>query len=124
MARDDRVYLRHILDAITQIREYLHKVSAERFYSLPLLQDGVVRRLEIIGEASRNLSVELRNHYPNVPWGQIIGMRNRITHAYFDISLEIVWEIAQQDLPALERKVEQILRDIEESPLSPQDIDA
>jgi uncharacterized protein with HEPN domain len=111
MSKDDTVYLRHILDAIEQVQEYLKGVSIERFLQRRLLQDGVVRRLEIIGEASRNLSDELRQRYPEVPWRQIIGLRNRITHAYFDVDLHIVWEIAQDDLLPLRQQVGQILEE-------------
>ena len=114
MKKDDTVYLRHILDAIEQIRDYLKDVSAKQFLQERLLQDGVVRRLEIIGEASRNLSDELRQKHPEVPWGQIIGLRNRITHAYFDVDLHIVWEIVQNDLSPLKQQVERILEEMDE----------
>jgi uncharacterized protein with HEPN domain len=74
------------------------------------MQDAVVRELEIIGEASRNLTDELREAHPEVPWSQIIGMRNRFIHAYFDVNLRIVWEIVRDDLPRLKHQVEQILQ--------------
>jgi uncharacterized protein with HEPN domain len=112
MKKDDTVYLRHILDAIEQIQDYLKGVTAEQFLQKRLLQDGVVRRLEIIGEASRNLSDELRQRHPGVPWRQIISLRNRITHAYFDVDLHIVWEIAQNDLSPLKQQVERILEEM------------
>lgn len=109
MKKDDTVYLRHILDAIAQIEEYLKGVSREKFLNNHLLQDGVVRELEIIGEASRNLTDEFREKHSHVPWGQIISLRNRITHAYFDVNLDIVWEITQNDLPMLKPQVERLL---------------
>ena len=109
MKKDNTVYLRHIWDAIEQIEDYVKGVSAEQFMQKRLLQDGVVRQLEIIGEAGRNLSDEFRQRHPEVPWGQIIGLRNRIVHAYFDVNLQIVWEIVQNDLPRLKRQVEQML---------------
>ena len=68
MERDDSVYLRHILDAISRIEEYLHGVDEEMFYQHNLVQDGVIRQLEIIGEASKRLSREVRARCPNVPW--------------------------------------------------------
>jgi len=110
MKKDDTVYLRHILDAIERIAGYVQGVSAERFPHDRLLQDGVVRQLEIIGEASRNLSAEFRQTYVEVPWSQIIVLRNRIIHAYFDVNLRVVWEIVRDDLPSLKQQVEQILR--------------
>lgn len=111
--KDDTVYLRHILDAIEQITEYVEGISAEQFLFNRLVQDGVVRQLEIIGEASRNLSDEFCQQHPDVPWSQIIALRNRITHAYFDVNLRVVWEIIQYDLPALRQQVEQMLEDTE-----------
>lgn len=113
--KDDAVYLRHILDAITQIELYLQGVSQERFLQTKLLQDGVVRQLEIIGEASRNISNELRQQHPEVPWSQIIGLRNRVIHAYFNVSVEIVWEIARNDLPVLKSQIQSILEKLQTS---------
>jgi len=110
MKKDDTVYLRHILDAIEQIEGYLKGVSAEQFLQRSLLQDGVVRQLEIIGEASRNLSNGLCQRHPEVPWRQIIGLRNRIIHAYFDVNLQIVWEITRDDLAPLKQQVKRILK--------------
>lgn len=114
MKKDDTVYLQHILDAIEQIEEYLKGVSVKRFLQTRLLQDGVVRQLEIIGEASRNLADEFRQTHPEVPWGEIVGLRNRIIHAYFNVNLQIVWEIVQNDLPPLKQQVERILRMLDE----------
>ena len=110
MKRDDAVYLRHILDAIKQIEKYLKGISKEQFMENKLLQDGVVRQLEIIGEASRHLSEGLRQRHPEVPWRQIIGMRNRIIHEYFNVDLEIVWEVVEKDLPDLKAQAHKILQ--------------
>jgi uncharacterized protein with HEPN domain len=75
-----------------------------------LVQDGVIRQLEIIGEACRYLSEDLRSHSPDLPWAQIIGLRNRLIHAYFDVNLGIIWDIVQADLPSLKKHVQQILQ--------------
>lgn len=112
MKKDDAVYLRHIADAIARIEEYLRGVSAAQFLARTLLQDGVVRQLEVIGEAGRNLSDEFRQQHPEVPWNQIIALRNRVIHAYFEIDLDIVWEIAQDDIPVLKAHVERFLREM------------
>ena len=111
MKKDDTVYLKHILDAIQQIEQYLQGVTKEQFLQTKLLQDGVVRELEIIGEASRNLSEELRQKHSDIPWRQIIGMRNRIIHEYFDVDLEIVWEVTEKDLPDLKARIQAILQE-------------
>ena len=85
--RDDVVLLRDIQDAINQIESYLAGVSFGVFCETPLLQDGVMHRLEIIGEVSRNLSDAFLEQYPDIPWQDIIGMRNRLAHAYFAVDL-------------------------------------
>lgn len=73
------------------------------------MQDAVVRQLEIIGEASRNVSESFQEEHSDIPWGQIISLRNRIVHEYFEINLGIAWDIVQDDLPVLKRQIQQIL---------------
>ena len=113
MKKDDTTYLHHILDSIQRIEDYIRGVSVEQFLKSGVLQDAVVRRLGIIGEASGNFSDEFRKQHSGVPWSQIIGLRNRVNHAYFDVDLDIVWDIARNDLPDLKRQMEKILEDIE-----------
>ncbi len=110
MRKDDRVYLHHILDAIEQIEDYLEGVQVTNFLKNRLLQDGVVRQLEIIGEASRNLSDNTRSNIPDINWRQIIGLRNRLIHAYYQVNYHIVWEITQYDLPLLRDAITTILK--------------
>jgi uncharacterized protein with HEPN domain len=112
MKKDDSVYLRHIIDAFMQIEDYMDGVSYDEFISNKLLQDGVIRQLEVMGEAARNLSEDLRCEYPQIPWRQMIGLRNRMIHAYFNVNLQIIWEIIQGDLPDLKRETKQILDNI------------
>jgi uncharacterized protein with HEPN domain len=114
MKKDDSVYLRHIIDAFEQIGLYMNSVSHEEFLRNRLLQDGVIRQLEVMGEAARNLSEDLRNEYPEIPWRQMIGLRNRMIHAYFNVDLQIIWEIVQGDIPDLKQKMKQILDAISE----------
>ena len=92
--RDDTVYLRHILEAAERIGRYLADVSWERFEGEELLQDGVIRQLEVIGEATRQLSRGLRGRYPEVPWGDIAGMRDKLIHEYMGVDVELVWTTA------------------------------
>jgi len=110
MKRNDTVYLSHIWDAITQIEIYTAGLSYDQFSQTRLVQDGVIRQLEIIGEASRNLSDDFRDQHSELPWLQIIGLRNRLIHAYFEINLGIVWDIVQNDLPPVKQKVTAWLR--------------
>ena len=109
MKRDDPAYLHHIRDGIERVERHLAGVSWDEFLQTELVQDAVLRQLEIIGEAARNLSDDLRQAHAQVPWSQIVGMRNRLIHAYFQVDLTVVWEIAQVDLPALKEQIRQIL---------------
>ena len=111
MEKDDTVYLRHILDAITTIQEYLQGVNEEKFKATRLLQDGVIRQIEIIGEAIRHMSRNIRKAYPEIPWQDIAGMRDKLIHDYFGVDIEKVWNTAQEDLPSLKEQVINILRD-------------
>lgn len=108
--RDDHVFVMHILDAINLIEEYLGGVEFEDFISHKLIQDGVIRQLEVIGEVTKHLTPELREKNSNVPWEDIAGMRDKLIHQYFGVDLEAVWDTAQKDLPVLKENVERILR--------------
>ena len=72
-------------------------------------QDAVIRNIEIIGEATKNLSDEIRNKYPEIPWNHMIGMRNRLIHGYFDVNLDIVWDTIRSDLPPLVEAFERVI---------------
>ena len=107
--RDDKVYLRHILDAIDKIEEYLKNIDEDRFKSVTLLQDGVIRQIQIIGEAAQHLSSSIVDIYTDVPWGDIAGMRHKLVHDYFGVDIDAVWKVAKEDIPELKKKVKQIL---------------
>lgn len=107
MSRDE-VYLRHILDAIRSIESYIEG-GRDNFLVSSMQQDAVVRQLEVIGEAVKQLSAEVRGLRPEIPWREIAGMRDVLIHAYFSVDLEQVWEVTQRDLQDLKRVVEEIL---------------
>ncbi len=108
--KDDGFYLRHILDSITQIKSYTAPLDYKGFRSNQLVQDAVIRQLEIIGEASKNLSDALRNSSTNVPWEDIAGMRDKLIHHYFGVDLQAVWDTATLDLPAVEVEIKRIIK--------------
>ncbi|WP_321428359.1 DUF86 domain-containing protein [uncultured Methanolobus sp.] len=99
--RDDSVFLNHILDAINQIEEYIADMTYDGFLDNRLVQDAVVRQLEIIGEATKNLSPTKTEEYPQIPWKEIAGMRDKLIHAYFGVDLEEVWNTTKRDIPYL-----------------------
>ena len=104
----DRLYLGHILEAIAAIESFTSDGRAEFLRDLKT-QSAVVRQLEIIGEAVKNLSAQLTAREMSVPWRLIAGSRDRLIHAYFKVDLEAVWAMVEQDLPALKANVRRIL---------------
>jgi uncharacterized protein with HEPN domain len=102
--KDDRVYLGHIRDAIDDIDEYT-VVGRDAFMAERMRQDAVIRKLEIIGEAVKQLSSTTKGRCPDIAWKQIAGMRDRLTHGYFGVDLLLVWRVVERDLPALKAAV-------------------
>lgn len=109
--RKPDVYLQDILDSIQQIEEYLDGVNENEFYQNSEKQDAVLRRLEVIGEAVKHLSDEIRDDYKEVPWRKIAGMRDIIIHEYFGVTLSMIWVVTQRDLPDLKSKIKNIIND-------------
>ena len=105
---DDLTRLRHILDAAREAISYVEDIRLEEFEGNRPLQHAIIRCIEIVGEASSRLSRQLREANPEVPWAAMIGMRNRIVHAYHDIDIDVVWKTATEDLPLLLPDVEAI----------------
>ena len=110
MTKDDTVFLKHILDAINLIEKYLKDKSYEEFKNNRMLQDAVIREIEIIGEAAKNLSKEFRNKQSDIPWRQIAGMRDKLIHGYFGVDLDAIWDTATRDIPSLKGKLQEIIK--------------
>lgn len=108
-ARTDELFLYDIAKCCGRISEYLGGISEADFKVNALFQDAVVRNIEIIGEASKSLSAEMRQSNPQVEWKEIMRMRDKIVHHYFKLDLDVVWQTASVDIPALSAQIEVIL---------------
>ncbi|WP_353260111.1 HepT-like ribonuclease domain-containing protein [Prochlorothrix hollandica] len=95
--------------AITDLQGFLENVSYEDYENNFLLQRGIERELEILGEAARRLSTQLRDQHPEISWSKIIGLRNVIAHQYEDVRIERIWEIVQKDIPILKAQLQPLL---------------
>ncbi|MBI3077073.1 MAG: DUF86 domain-containing protein [Deltaproteobacteria bacterium] len=113
--KDDRERLRHIIGAMSRIEKYARS-GEEVFRRDELIQNWMVRHLQIIGEAARALSPSLRARYPEIPWSDIIGMRHVLVHDYFGIDLDIVWRVISADIPRLKERIESIVSGLDEGP--------
>ncbi|MBU0999117.1 DUF86 domain-containing protein [Patescibacteria group bacterium] len=110
--KNPEIFLKHILESIGEIEKYTKKISRDKFFQTTQTQDAVVRRLEIIGEAVKNLPATFRNKYPDIPWKKIAGMRDVLIHEYFGVDLRLVWRIAKKDLPELKNNILKILKEL------------
>lgn len=107
--KNDYVYLRHILDAISRIEEYTKDKKYADFMADHLIQDGVIRQIEIVGEATKRLSEDIRERNPDIPWKDIVGMRDKLIHDYIGVDLDAVWDAVERDIPPLKNKLENII---------------
>jgi len=107
--RNDRAYLIHIREAIESIEEYLENVTYDKFKSSKMIIDAVVRELEIVGEASNNLSDEFREKHSEILWRKMKNMRNFLIHEYFGVNTKIVWDTCKEDLPKLKSLIKDLL---------------
>jgi len=108
MKKDDQVYLVHILEAITKIERYTCDLDIESFLDTDLIQDAVIRQLEIIGEAAKNVSQATRSLSSDIPWKDMAGMRDILIHQYFGVDLHAVWDTVVKDLPDFRDKIAQL----------------
>ena len=103
---NQNLYVLHSRDAIKQIKEYTQDKEYIDLESKPMLRDAVIRQVMIIGEASKNSPEKLKTEYADIPWKKISGSRDKITHDYADVELDIIWHIITKDLPELEKAID------------------
>ena len=109
--RDWKLYIEDIVSSIEKIEEYNQNLDFHAFKENNLVIDAVVRNLEVIGEAAKNVPEEIKKKYSFIPWLQITGLRNKIIHAYFVVDLKIIWQIIQKDLPELKESIRKIIEE-------------
>lgn len=112
MIKKPLVFLNHILESINLIQKRIKRITYDQFISDIDLQDLVVHRFEIIGEAVRNLDKEFREEYPNINWQGPAKMRSALIHGYFDMDLDVVWDAAQHNLPIFKKQIRGLLKQL------------
>lgn len=112
MRRSPKLYVEDILDAITQIESYTKQISLEHFSQDRMRYDAVLRNLEVIGEAVKKLPPELKKEHPKIEWSKISGLRDIISHAYFGVDVQIIWDIILNKIPKLKETIKKMSHEL------------
>jgi len=112
MTRDLRLYIEDILGSIAKIERYTNDVNENEFLTDTQIQDSVLRRLEIIGEAVKNIPDDFRNKYPQIPWKRIAGLRDVLIHEYFGVNPRRAWKVAKEDILSLKQEMLKVAKDL------------
>lgn len=110
---DDLTRLRHIQESAIEAIAFIQNRQRNDLNEDRMLALALVRLIEIIGEAANNISISCKSKYSKIPWHEMVGMRNRLAHAYFDVDLDIIWQVVNQNLPTLLREVNQAIEELE-----------
>ncbi|GCC10025.1 hypothetical protein IPdc08_00043 [archaeon] len=111
MKRDYGLYIKDILECIDRIEEFIAGMDFDQFVEDDKTTSAVIRKIEVIGEATKSLPVELMDKYPEVPWTDMARMRDKIIHFYFGVDHEIIWRVAKERLPEIRPLIERILKE-------------
>lgn len=115
MNKKQGIFIEHISVAIEMIEKFTINADEKTFKADSMEQSAVIRQFEIIGEAAKNIPTKFRKLYPDVPWLDMCGMRDKLIHEYFGVDLNSVWKTVKNDLPVLKKQIEKILNDLEKS---------
>lgn len=107
------MYLQDMLTGMERISQYIEGLSFRQFKQDYKTVDAVIRNFEIIGEAAKNLPEDIKSHYPEVPWAEMYLLRNKISHEYFGVDYDIIWDVATNYLPENKKQIEVILKESE-----------
>ena len=110
MNRDYKLFIKDIVDAIESIEKFVAGMNFEEFKNDDKTVSAVVRKLEIIGEATKNIPDEIKEKYLMLPWKEMAKIRDKLIHGYFSVDFEIVWKVVKEELPLLKPKIEEILQ--------------
>ncbi len=110
--KDDLVFINHILESVNAIENFSKNISKERLISNRLKQSAIVREIEIIGEAVKNISESLKNKHQEIEWKDIVATRDKMIHHYFGVDLNIIWSIIKKDIPVLKKQIEKIKKEL------------
>src|SRR3989338_2425453 len=116
MKKNELIFIEHINDSIKNVDNFVKGVSKDSFLKNIEKQHAVVRAIEVIGEAVKNISPAFRHKYHGIPWIKIAGMRDRLIHHYFGVNIERVWEVVKDDIPTLKKHIQKILEEMGDKP--------
>ena len=111
--KEDIVFIKHIRDSILRVERFMGGMNFEKFKTEELVQSGVIRQLEIIGEASKNISTKFKNSHPEIEWKEMAGMRDKLIHFYFGVNLKTAFSTVKENIPVLKEQIESILKNEE-----------
>jgi uncharacterized protein with HEPN domain len=112
MKREPGIFIDHILECIQLVEEYTGAITIDEFLQSKQQQDAIIRRIEVMGEAIKNIPSEIKDKYPDIPWKEIAGMRDILIHFYFGVDLKLTWDVAKIEIPKLKKEILKIKGDI------------
>ena len=114
--KDYTIFLQHMLDSISRIESFTRKATKKKFLADEMMHSAVIRQIEIIGEAVKNLPIGFIQKYQSVPWSAIAGTRDKLIHHYFGVDFDLLWDVViEKELPKLKKQIEAILNEVNSS---------